>query len=112
MGGGANNRVFRLGETAVVKRYFQHAGDARDVQRLAGTREVADLGFFAPLGLDDKAPVHHGEVDILVGIDSGQLDPHDEPVRLRLMSTSVWRTLVDRCIAYEFGVWDRMRSGA
>ena len=24
----------------------------------------------------------------------------------------VWRTLVDRCIAYEFGVWDRMRSGA
>jgi hypothetical protein len=28
--GGANNRVFRLGETAVVKRYFQHVGDARD----------------------------------------------------------------------------------
>jgi len=28
--GGANNRVFRLGETAVVKRYFQHAGDPRD----------------------------------------------------------------------------------
>jgi isochorismate pyruvate lyase len=24
----------------------------------------------------------------------------------------VWRTLVDRCIAYEFGVWDRMRGGA
>jgi len=24
----------------------------------------------------------------------------------------VWRTLVDRCIAYEFGVWDRMRSGS
>jgi isochorismate pyruvate lyase len=24
----------------------------------------------------------------------------------------VWRTLIDRCIAYEFGVWDRMRSGA
>ena len=23
----------------------------------------------------------------------------------------VWRTLVDRCIAYEFGVWDRLRSG-
>jgi isochorismate pyruvate lyase len=22
----------------------------------------------------------------------------------------VWRTLVDRCIAYEFGVWDRMRA--
>lgn len=22
----------------------------------------------------------------------------------------VWRTLIDRCIAYEFGVWDRMRS--
>lgn len=22
----------------------------------------------------------------------------------------VWRTLVDRCIAYEFGVWDRTRS--
>jgi isochorismate pyruvate lyase len=24
----------------------------------------------------------------------------------------VWRTLVDRCIAYELGVWDRLRSGA
>ena len=23
----------------------------------------------------------------------------------------VWRTLVDRCIAYEFGVWDRTREG-
>jgi len=22
----------------------------------------------------------------------------------------VWRTLIDRCIAYEFGVWDRLRS--
>ena len=22
----------------------------------------------------------------------------------------VWRTLVDRCIAYEFGVWDRTRQ--
>jgi isochorismate pyruvate lyase len=22
----------------------------------------------------------------------------------------VWRTLVDRCIAYEFGVWDRTRA--
>lgn len=22
----------------------------------------------------------------------------------------VWRTLVDRCIAYEFGVWDRLAS--
>ncbi len=22
----------------------------------------------------------------------------------------VWRTLVDRCIAYEFGVWDRLRT--
>jgi isochorismate pyruvate lyase len=22
----------------------------------------------------------------------------------------VWRTLVDRCIAYEFGVWDRTRG--
>ena len=22
----------------------------------------------------------------------------------------VWRTLIDRCIAYEFGVWDRMRE--
>jgi isochorismate pyruvate lyase len=22
----------------------------------------------------------------------------------------VWRTLVDRCIAYEFGVWDRLRA--
>lgn len=22
----------------------------------------------------------------------------------------VWRTLVDRCIAYEFGVWDRTRN--
>ena len=22
----------------------------------------------------------------------------------------VWRTLVDRCIAYEFGVWDRTRT--
>jgi len=21
----------------------------------------------------------------------------------------VWRTLIDRCIAYEFGVWDRLR---
>jgi isochorismate pyruvate lyase len=24
----------------------------------------------------------------------------------------VWRTLIDRCIAYEFGVWDRLRSGS
>ena len=23
----------------------------------------------------------------------------------------VWRTLVDRCIAYEFGAWDRTREG-
>ena len=23
----------------------------------------------------------------------------------------VWRQLVDRCIAYEFGVWDRLRAG-
>lgn len=23
----------------------------------------------------------------------------------------VWRTLIDRCIAYEFGVWDRTREG-
>lgn len=23
----------------------------------------------------------------------------------------VWRTLVDRCIAYEFGVWDKTRQG-
>jgi isochorismate pyruvate lyase len=23
----------------------------------------------------------------------------------------VWRQLIDRCIAYEFGVWDRLRSG-
>lgn len=23
----------------------------------------------------------------------------------------VWRTLVDRCIAYEFGAWDRLRNG-
>lgn len=23
----------------------------------------------------------------------------------------VWRTLIDRCIAYEFGVWDKLRSG-
>jgi isochorismate pyruvate lyase len=22
----------------------------------------------------------------------------------------VWRTLIDRCIAYEFGVWDRIRA--
>jgi isochorismate pyruvate lyase len=22
----------------------------------------------------------------------------------------VWRTLIDRCIAYEFGVWDRLRD--
>ena len=22
----------------------------------------------------------------------------------------VWRTLIDRCIAYEFGVWDRLRG--
>jgi len=22
----------------------------------------------------------------------------------------VWRTLIDRCIAYEFGAWDRLRS--
>lgn len=22
----------------------------------------------------------------------------------------VWRTLVDRCIAYEFGAWDRLRK--
>lgn len=22
----------------------------------------------------------------------------------------VWRTLVDRCIAYEFGVWDKLRA--
>jgi isochorismate pyruvate lyase len=22
----------------------------------------------------------------------------------------VWRTLVDRCIAYEFGAWDRLRN--
>ena len=22
----------------------------------------------------------------------------------------VWRTLIDRCIAYEFGVWDKLRS--
>ena len=22
----------------------------------------------------------------------------------------VWRTLIDRCIAYEFGVWDRTRT--
>ena len=28
--GGANNRVFQLGSTAVVKRYFQHPGDTRD----------------------------------------------------------------------------------
>jgi isochorismate pyruvate lyase len=23
----------------------------------------------------------------------------------------VWRTLIDRCIAYEFGAWDRLREG-
>lgn len=23
----------------------------------------------------------------------------------------VWRTLIERCIAYEFGVWDRVRAG-
>ncbi len=23
----------------------------------------------------------------------------------------VWRQLIDRCIAYEFGVWDRVRRG-
>ncbi len=23
----------------------------------------------------------------------------------------VWRTMIDRCIAYEFGVWDRIRKG-
>lgn len=23
----------------------------------------------------------------------------------------VWRTLIDRCIAHEFGVWDRTRQG-
>ena len=23
----------------------------------------------------------------------------------------VWRTMIDRCIAYEFGVWDRTRKG-
>lgn len=23
----------------------------------------------------------------------------------------VWRTLIDRCIAYEFGAWDRLRRG-
>ena len=23
----------------------------------------------------------------------------------------VWRTLIDRCIAYEFGVWDKIRNG-
>jgi isochorismate pyruvate lyase len=22
----------------------------------------------------------------------------------------VWRTLIDRCIAYEFGVWDKLRN--
>jgi isochorismate pyruvate lyase len=22
----------------------------------------------------------------------------------------VWRTLIDRCIAYEFGAWDRLRD--
>lgn len=22
----------------------------------------------------------------------------------------VWRTLIDRCIAYEFGVWDKLRQ--
>ncbi|MFZ5669172.1 MAG: chorismate mutase [Pseudomonadota bacterium] len=22
----------------------------------------------------------------------------------------VWRTMIDRCIAYEFGVWDRLRG--
>ena len=24
----------------------------------------------------------------------------------------VWRQLIDRCIAYEFGVWDRLRSSS
>ena len=24
----------------------------------------------------------------------------------------VWRTLIDRCIAYEFGVWDKLRNKA
>ena len=24
----------------------------------------------------------------------------------------VWRTLIERCIAYEFGVWDRLRQDA
>lgn len=23
----------------------------------------------------------------------------------------VWRTMIDRCIAYEFGVWDKIRKG-
>jgi len=45
--GGANNRVFQLGETAVVKRYFQHPGDLRD--RFA--TEHAFYGYAAVTGL-------------------------------------------------------------
>ena len=52
-----------------------------------------DLAFFVPLGLDGKAPVDHGELDILVGIDAGQLGPHDQravlPVLVDLIISSI-----------------------
>ena len=33
-----------------------------------------------------------------------------EAGRSEAIAEPVWRTLVDRCIAYEFGVWDRTRN--
>jgi hypothetical protein len=29
---------------------------------------------------------------------------------MRSIASTPWRTLIDRCIAYEFDVWDRLRS--
>ena len=39
---------------------------------------------------------------VLAAADAQRLSPD--------IAEPVWRTLIDRCIAHEFGVWDRTRS--
>ena len=52
----------------------------------------------------DEARIEQVVERVLAAAAKAGLDPS--------IAEPVWRLMIERCIAYEFGVWDRLRAGA
>ena len=52
----------------------------------------------------DEARIEQVVERVLASAAKAGLDP--------AIAEPVWRLMIERCIAYEFGVWDRLRAGA